>query len=162
MKKLLFLFLFCVTTFTFSQETETTNYTLLKTTTEEYNYISKGYKIQIESGLDMKKGYDVKPIYKNTFSINKIERSVAIKGLYRNENPESPCALLVETLRKDTGYSILFCVPTVNSDEEVLNKAFSDYYALSKQGNSDDSSIVYSWHYLNALSHVLSKAYVEK
>jgi len=27
------------------------------TTQEEYNYITKGYKIQVESGLDMKKGY---------------------------------------------------------------------------------------------------------
>jgi len=30
----------------------------LGTTLEEYNYITKGYKVQIESGLDMKKGYD--------------------------------------------------------------------------------------------------------
>ena len=28
-----------------------------QTTLEEYNYISKGYKIQLESGLDMKRGY---------------------------------------------------------------------------------------------------------
>lgn len=27
-----------------------------QTTQEEYNYITKGYKIQLESGLDMKKG----------------------------------------------------------------------------------------------------------
>ncbi len=29
----------------------------IPTTVEEYNYMTKGYKIQIESGLDMKKGY---------------------------------------------------------------------------------------------------------
>ena len=27
------------------------------TSEEEYNYLTKGYKVQIESGLDMKKGY---------------------------------------------------------------------------------------------------------
>jgi hypothetical protein len=30
---------------------------MLSTTEEEYNYITKGYKIQVSSGLDMKKGY---------------------------------------------------------------------------------------------------------
>ena len=29
------------------------------TTEEEYNYITKGYQIQLSSGLDMKKGYAV-------------------------------------------------------------------------------------------------------
>ena len=29
------------------------------TTEEEYNYLTKGYKIQVESGLDMKKGYSL-------------------------------------------------------------------------------------------------------
>lgn len=28
-----------------------------KTTEEEYNYMTKGYKMQLEGGLDMKKGY---------------------------------------------------------------------------------------------------------
>ncbi len=31
--------------------------TLGQTTETEYNYVTKGYKIQLESGLDMKKGY---------------------------------------------------------------------------------------------------------
>ena len=30
-----------------------------QTTVEEYNYVSKGYKVQLESGLDMKKGYEM-------------------------------------------------------------------------------------------------------
>jgi hypothetical protein len=53
------------------------------TTTEEYNYLTKGYKIQLESGLDMKQGYELKPVttvqynfsdlfgeYKYTFEFN--------------------------------------------------------------------------------------------
>ena len=32
------------------------------TTGDEYNYITKGYKVQIESGLDMKKGYEFRDI----------------------------------------------------------------------------------------------------
>lgn len=33
-----------------------------QTTEEEYNYLTKGYKVQIESGLDMKKGYEFKDL----------------------------------------------------------------------------------------------------
>ncbi len=36
--------------------------TISPTTIEEYNYITKGYKTMIESGLDMKKGYSFKDL----------------------------------------------------------------------------------------------------
>lgn len=33
------------------------NIELSPTTEEEYNYLTKGYRVQLESGLDMKKNY---------------------------------------------------------------------------------------------------------
>ena len=32
------------------------------TSEEEYNYITKGYKVQVETGLDMKAGYHFKDL----------------------------------------------------------------------------------------------------
>lgn len=51
MKKILFLMIVFVFNFCFTQNV---------TTEEEYNYMTKGYKTQIEQGLDMKKGYIIK------------------------------------------------------------------------------------------------------
>ena len=56
MKKtiLTFLLLTFLVNFSFSQDA---NYSS-RTTEEEYNYMSKGYQVQIANGLDMKKGYN--------------------------------------------------------------------------------------------------------
>ncbi len=35
-----------------------------QTTLEEYNYVTKGYHVQLTSGLDMKKGYEFEDIDK--------------------------------------------------------------------------------------------------
>ncbi|MDI5888742.1 hypothetical protein [Flavobacterium yafengii] len=37
------------------------------TTLEEYNYMTKGYKIQVSSGLDVKKGYVITDLVTNNF-----------------------------------------------------------------------------------------------
>lgn len=42
-----------LTSFSFSQNSNNSS----RTTEEEYNYMSKGYQVQINDGLDMKKGY---------------------------------------------------------------------------------------------------------
>ena len=39
-----------------------------QTTMEEYNYITKGYKIMLESGLDLKEGYEIKDYYTHKVS----------------------------------------------------------------------------------------------
>ena len=52
MKKiLLLLIVLFVSTYSFSHTTE-----------EEYSYVTKGLKIQIDGGLDMKKGYELKTV----------------------------------------------------------------------------------------------------
>ncbi|WP_421799825.1 hypothetical protein [Haliscomenobacter sp.] len=52
------------------------------TTQEEYNYVTKGYKIQQESGLDMKKGYSIKlyPETQTNGSVNWNEKAEVVAG----------------------------------------------------------------------------------
>jgi hypothetical protein len=50
MKKITLLFILFVSVFSYAQQS---------TTLEEYNYMTKGYKVSIDSGLDIKKGYRV-------------------------------------------------------------------------------------------------------
>ena len=51
-----------------------------QTTLEEYNYITKGYKVQTDSGLDMKKGYELSDIDENSTD----ERTAQLKVLTIN------------------------------------------------------------------------------
>jgi len=89
-----------------------------QTTLEEYNYLTKGYKIQIESGLDMKKGYTLKYLLESV-----IQFKTKFYGLYRDDET-SPCAILaiqdVKTLISPTTYYI--CIPHYKSSSEIWDK----------------------------------------
>jgi hypothetical protein len=50
-----------------------------QSSSEKYDYVTKGYQVQIESGIDMKKGYEFENIDK--YSTN--ERAAELKVLYR-------------------------------------------------------------------------------
>ena len=65
-----------------------------QTTQEEYNYLTKGYKTQIESGLDMKKGY--KFIDYGVYEIKEGNqtRQCEFKGLIK-DGQTKPCAVLM-------------------------------------------------------------------
>ena len=89
------------------------------TTETEYNYITKGYKIQRESGLDMKKGYTFKDLNNNFYGIYKMQ----FKGLYR-ENEQTPCAIMIiMNYDGDTDY---VCIPHYESDKNIW-KMYADY-----------------------------------
>lgn len=79
MKKTILLFaLILITNLSFSQTTENNG-----TTLEEYNYMTKGFKIQQSSGLDMKKGYS----FNNIDNITRGNYSFSFNSLIRtNEN----------------------------------------------------------------------------
>lgn len=102
-----------------------TNTYLKPTTEEEYNYITKGYKIQIESGLDMKKGYsfkDITPGYSLFWDNGKIERNVKFKALFR-DGEERPCAMLVR-LERIGGITQYFCIPSYNADKKLWDALY--------------------------------------
>lgn len=134
MKKLLFLTVFLMTAIlSISQGT----------TLEEYNYLTKGYKIQLESGLDMKRGYRIKDVgedfeimYNTRFEgkkyIKGFTRKTTFKALYR-DSERTPCAILMICTRTDTKYLQYLCIPRYDSDSNVWDLAFSDYKKFSER-----------------------------
>lgn len=93
-----------------------------QTTLEEYNYVTKGYKIQIESGLDMKDGYKLNDIE----SVKTGTRSVHIKVLKRVENMETAAFMLI--YQKEGNPEQYLCVPHPSSEREVIDKFWSSLY----------------------------------
>lgn len=72
-KSIIFTFFYCLATITYGK------YSKGVTTEEEYLYMSKGYKVAIESGLDLKTGYKIGKIYKETISIYSFEYKTLLK-----------------------------------------------------------------------------------
>ena len=102
-----------------------------QTTQEEYNYVTKGYNVQISSGLDMKKGYELKDIdhVSQSGSNGKTEREAWLKALYRipATGSKSIAAYMIIYKRdgKDNEY---VCVPSPNSDAEIRDAYFKSLY----------------------------------
>ena len=86
-----------------------------QTSLEEYNYLTKGYKMQIESGLDMKKGYSFKEIaqYKNQ------KRTCTFKGLINDASHKQVGTLAI--YQAANGLTYYFCIPALGSDEKLFN-----------------------------------------
>jgi len=109
MKKLVFLLLvICQTAYGQSSK---------GTTLEEFNYLRKGYQIQVESGLDMKKGYTLVDLMKSEVSNRFNSSSMVFKGLYR-DGQQTPCAILCIMGR----YYV--CIPHYESSDEIWKEYF--------------------------------------
>jgi hypothetical protein len=114
-----------------------------QTTLEEYNYVSKGYKVQIESGLDMKKNYEFEDIDKHSTK----ERTAELKVLYRLKDGKKEIAaymIIYKRLGNPTEY---LCVPHPKSEEEINDKFWKQLY----DGTNDSSNR------LQLVSFLLSK-----
>jgi hypothetical protein len=159
MKKIYFLFLLS-SIFSLAQNNHTT--------LEEYNYLTKGYKIQIESGLDMKKGYTLKDVYfdfKSSVRIGNKEiiRTSNFKLLIR-DGQELPCAILLITTRLDNNVKSYHCIPSHGSNlwenfkSDFFNGLIND---SSKIGNYETEllSAQYSYYFnsLQMLSFSLTR-----
>lgn len=103
-----------------------------QTTLEEYNYVTKGYKVQIESGLDMKKGYEFVSIDTVTTRIATAE----MKTLYRIKDSKKEIAaylIIYDRTGRTTEY---ICVPNPKSNDEIMQK----YFTALWDGVSETSS----------------------
>lgn len=81
------------------------------TTMEEYNYMTKGYKIQIASGLDMKKGY-----YFEDMGEHKIGNYVFnVKKLVR-ENQRELAGTLIISYAEISGKTFYTAIPVNNAE----------------------------------------------
>jgi len=133
MRKLSFILLFSMIVCT------TLAQTIKGTTMEEYNYVVKGYKVQQESGLDMKKGYRIDdivitfpafsgPDYDMYSVITEGMKKFKVKALYR-QTETVPCAFII--LCKGSADDVYLCIPNKNSDDEVWSKSVLNKFALS-------------------------------
>lgn len=107
------------------------------TTEEEYNYLSRGYKIQVESGLDMKKGYSIRLLDATAVTLQGTEVKAEYSGLYR-DGSESPCAILVTVSKvgsRERGY---LAIPSHDAPKEMWDRAFED---LNNRFGSDQHAM---------------------
>lgn len=84
---------------------------IAETTEEEYNYLTKGYKIQLESGLDMKRGYSLV----NNNSTDDGKYSFEYSVLKRNKTNEY-VAILIVAKSKVWNNTYYVCIPFENYD----------------------------------------------
>ncbi len=107
---------------------------LAQTTAEEYNYLTKGYKIQIESGLDMKAGYTL--VDKGNYQTS--TRSCVFKALMKKGSTKPSGTLCIfHALHNVTYY---FCIPADGSPNELWN----EYYGSLKQLDNAEAAREYA------------------
>jgi hypothetical protein len=125
MKKLILFALLMVSLTTFSQ-----------TTLEEYNYITKGYKIQLESGLDMKKGYSLSKV--NTAKQD--DRNITIYSVFK-ETQEAGTKLVAYMLEyeKKGKPKEYYCIPHPSSETNIKDLFFN---SLSNNWNDTAPKLI--------------------
>lgn len=106
----------------------------LATTEEEYNYLTKGYAIQVASGLDMKRGYSFKDFGESPTIFSDGTRVTEFKGLMR-DGQVAPCAILMK-YTTPTGTVTYFCIPTYNASPELWQRTFKQVHAATSQYGS--------------------------
>jgi hypothetical protein len=90
---------------------------------EEYNYITKGIKIQQEAGLDVKKGYSIKDLFTTATHDQKVTRSTNFKAIYR-DNEKKPFAFLCIYKNMKSDFTDYLCIPANDSDTEFWTKTY--------------------------------------
>lgn len=93
-------------------------YTFCQTTEEEFNYVTKGLKIQVDAGLDMKKGYELKSIH----IINSGQKRAEIGQLIRTGDKSIACYWIKFTNFK----TYYFCLPHPDSKVAIINQSNSE------------------------------------
>jgi hypothetical protein len=120
MKKTLFLVLFSLTIAVSG---------ISQTTMEVYKYITKDDKVQLESGLDMKKGYEFEDLDSHTAGI----RTISLKKLIKINAGKRQIAVNVIIYHKEQSPNDYFCIPIPKSEEDVI----SAYWTSLNNGTGD-------------------------
>lgn len=115
---------------------------MAQTTEEEYNYITKGYKVQIESGLDMKKGYEMEKMDGASAG----ERRVELYKLLRVVAGKKTIAAYMIIYNREGAANEYLCLPNPASDKEITSKYWDALY-----GGTGDSS-----YRLKLISYILA------
>jgi hypothetical protein len=123
----------------------TSSIAFCQTTDDEYNYLTKGYAVQVSSGLDMKQGYSM--VDKGTTPLENL--NVNVKYLYRtNGNVYAGALLTVNGLPGPTKY---FCVPAPGSSMTMWTNTLSAIQAACASDKDKKGYEAIMW----ALMHVI-------
>jgi hypothetical protein len=117
-----------------------------QTTLEEYNYVTKGYKVQLESGLDMKKNYELENIDEATAG----ERTVTLIKLIKSTATQKKTVAYMLTYKKGSGITEYICIPHPSSDNEIKELYWKALYS----GEGDSS------FRLQLMTYVLSRTLI--
>jgi hypothetical protein len=120
-----------------------------KTTIEEFNYVTKGYKIQIESGLDMKRGYSVKDLTRLRVAPREVQVKVLFRNPEGNDNINDSFTILnrkvaayILIYKKDGSPEEYICIPHRNSDADVKNLFWNQLYNSSMMSASERLQLI--------------------
>ncbi len=107
-----------------------------QTTLEEYNYVTKGYQVQIQSGLDMKKGYNFEDITTHHVESGKgVTRQTEFKALFK-EGQKKPSAILCIYTRSDNGFKDFICIPQFNSEKALWDSTWDKIATYEGEGSN--------------------------
>ncbi len=109
------------------------------TTLEELNYMNKGLKIQMESGLDMKKGYTLTDDLKSQFSDQenfKNFKNYSFSLLLRDKTNEI-AGIVVWYKQENKQKEIYLGIPYMATDTEVLSNFLTYYNEKVKRSSYD-------------------------
>jgi len=100
-----------------------------QTTDEEYNYLTKGYKIQTESGLDMKKGYK----FQSMETITENNYSFQYQALIREGKNEVAGISVIIRIKYAIGAPKIYylCVPVRNP--QLLERYANDLNTIDER-----------------------------
>ncbi len=117
------------------------------TTEEEYNYATKGYKVQIESGLDMKKGYKLQDMGE----VPEGNYKFSFKLLMREEKEEL-AGIMVISHSNVSGRTYYMCIPVNNP--ELYKRYWADL-SLWDDSITKPYTFVLSTYFSNTLNGCL-------
>lgn len=130
----------------------------ITTTEEEYNYVTKGYQVQLESGLDMKKGYTIKDLGDWSLKYSDGTRGLTFKGLYRGADIK-PCAIMSIYQKKEDGtatYSEYYCIPTADAST-LWDRTLTQLNANFNKSNANQIYAGMIWGLMHLSSQEIAK-----
>lgn len=93
-----------------------------QTTMEDYNFLTKGLKITLENGLEMKSSYNLQEVT----SFKNEETKLVLFNFYKAaDQTQEPSALSLIAVRED-GERVYLCLPLTTSDDEIINLCYND------------------------------------
>ncbi len=102
-------------------------------TLEEYNYITKGIKIQLEAGLEPKRGYSLKEVTTVNVTVNLAMRTMTFKAIYRDTETK-PFAFLCVYKNNVSGFEDYICIPCAQERGEYWNKTYEIFSEYDEDG----------------------------